>query len=68
LQLSPATFEAARLVEVSFSVTIVVIYRPRSTAAHIQFVEEFSVLLDTVAVQQERVFLVGDVNISFEAH
>jgi exonuclease III len=65
LAASPTTFEAAaaRLVEGSFSVTIVVIYRPGSAAVHTQFFEEFSALLDIVAILQERVFLVGDVNI-----
>lgn len=53
----PTTLEsaAARLVEGSFYVTIIIIYRP--AAAHTQFFQEFSALL--IAVQQERVILVG---------
>ena len=65
ITVSPTTFEftAARLVQGSFAAVIVVIYRPGSHAVQASFFAEFATILDCVATHQERVFLVGDVNI-----
>jgi hypothetical protein len=50
-------------VQGSFAAVIVVIYRPGSHAVQASFFTEFAAILDCVATHQERVFLVGDVNI-----
>jgi len=62
---SPTSFEftAARLVQVSFAAVIVVIYRPGLHAVQASFFDEFAAIMDCVATHQERVFVVGDVNI-----
>jgi hypothetical protein len=65
IAVSPTTFEftAARLVQGSFAAVVVVIYRPGSHAVHASFFTEFAAIRDCVATHQERVLLVGDVNI-----
>jgi hypothetical protein len=64
IDVSPATFNfiAARLVIESFTATVIVIYRPGSVAVQSLFYV-FTAILDAVATYQERVFLVGDINI-----
>jgi len=65
IAVSPTSFEftAARLVQGSFAAVIVVIYRPGSHAVRALFFDEFAAIMDCVATHQERVFVVGDVNI-----
>ena len=65
IAVSPTTFEftAARLVQGSFAAVIVVIYRPGSHAVQASFFDEFAAIMDCIASHQERVFLVGDINI-----
>jgi hypothetical protein len=65
IAVSPTTFEftSARLVRGPFSAIVVVIYRPGSHAVQAAFFDELSAVMNMVATLQERVFLVGDVNI-----
>jgi len=65
IAVSPTSFEftAARLVQSSFAAVIVVIYRPGSHAVQASFFDEFAAIMDCDAPHQERVFVVGDVNI-----
>ena len=65
---APSTFEytAARTVDGSFAATIVVVYRPGSQAVQSSFYDEFASMMEVIAVRQERVFIVGDINIRFD--
>jgi hypothetical protein len=64
----PTTFEVlcVRTVVGQFSATIVVIYRPGSTAVTQKFFEELSVVLDRVAIIQEPIYVIGDFNIRLD--
>ena len=55
-----------RAVAGKFSSSVVVIYRPGSTAVTPKFFEELAVVLDTVAIFQEPIFVVGDFNIRLD--
>ena len=64
----PTTFELLRVRAVvgQFSISIVVIYRPGSTAVTRKFFEELAVVLDRVAIFREPIFVVGDLNIRLD--
>jgi hypothetical protein len=64
----PTTFEmlCVRAVTGRFSATVVVIYRPGSTAVSQKFFDELAVVLDRVAIYQEPIYVVGDMNIRLD--
>jgi hypothetical protein len=64
----PTTFEmlCTRAVIGRFSATMVVIYRPGSTTVSQKFFDELAVVLDRVAIYQEPIFVVGDLNIRLD--
>jgi hypothetical protein len=68
IAVSPTTFEftAAWLVHGLFSAVVVDIYRPGSHVVQAAFFDELSADMNLVATLQERVFLVGDVNIRYD--
>ena len=64
----PTTFEMLcfRAVVGQFSATMVVIYRPGSIAVTQKFFDELAAVLDRVAVFQEPIYVVGDLNIRLD--
>jgi hypothetical protein len=56
----------ARLTSGFFSGIVVVIYRPGSAAVQSTFFEEVAAVFDSIAIHQEPVFVVGDLNIRFD--
>jgi len=61
----PSTFEmvCVRAVTEQFSAIVVVVYRPGSVTVQQSFHDELAAVLDRVAVYQEPIYVVGDVNI-----
>jgi len=64
----PSTFEmvCVRAVTDHFSAIVVVVYRTGSVAVQQSFHDELAAVLDRVAIYQEPIFVVGDVNIRLD--
>ena len=64
----PSTFEllCARAVTGRFAATIVIVYRPGSTAVTQKFFDEFAEVLDWAATRNEPIYIVGDFNIRLD--
>jgi len=64
----PSTFQmvCVRAVAEQFSAIVVAVYRPGSVAVQQSFHDELASVLDRVAVYQEPIYVVGDVNIRLD--